>query len=45
MNKVLIIDDDELMRNTLRDILEANGYPVMVASGGRQGILQRPSLT
>lgn len=38
MNKVLIIDDDELMRNTLRDILEANGYPVMVASGGRQGI-------
>jgi len=38
MNKILIVDDDELMRNTLRDILEANGYPVMVASGGRQGV-------
>ncbi len=38
MNKILIADDDELMRNTLQDILEANGYPVMVASGGRQGI-------
>lgn len=38
MNKILIIDDDELMRTTLRDILEANGYPVMVASGGRQGV-------
>jgi DNA-binding NtrC family response regulator len=38
MNKILIVDDDELMRTTLRDLLEANGYPVMVASGGRQGV-------
>jgi DNA-binding NtrC family response regulator len=38
MDKILVIDDDELMRTTLRDLLEANGYPVMVASGGNQGV-------
>jgi len=36
--KVLIIEDDELIRITLREILEIHRYDVTVASDGRAGV-------
>ena len=36
--KILIVDDDEGMRDTLRDILEEEGYMVACASSGKQGL-------
>jgi len=39
MNKVLIIDDSENMRMTIRALVEANGYTVVgEASDGKTGI-------
>ncbi len=37
---ILIIDDEEIMRNLLTDILTDAGYKVISASGGREGIKQ-----
>ncbi len=31
---ILVVDDDEIMRNALKRILESSGYKVMVASDG-----------
>jgi len=36
--KVLVVDDEEIMQNVMRDILEELGYRVDVASDGEQGL-------
>ena len=38
MAKILIIDDERGIRNTLREILEDEGYDVEVAENGKQGL-------
>jgi len=38
MAKILIIDDERAIRNTLKDILEFEGYTVEVAENGRIGL-------
>jgi two-component system, NtrC family, nitrogen regulation response regulator NtrX len=38
MPKILVVDDEELIRETLRDILEHEGYKVEEASDGFQAI-------
>jgi CheY-like chemotaxis protein len=38
MQKILIIDDDSLVRDTLLRILQRKGYEVLVAADGRQGV-------
>jgi DNA-binding response OmpR family regulator len=38
MGRVLIIDDEELMRETLRDALESEGHVVAEAADGAQGL-------
>jgi CheY-like chemotaxis protein len=35
---ILIVDDDELIRDELRDTLEARGYEVLEASNGREAL-------
>jgi CheY-like chemotaxis protein/anti-sigma regulatory factor (Ser/Thr protein kinase) len=35
---ILVIDDDELLRQSMRSILEREGHSVAVAAGGRAGI-------
>ena len=36
--KILIADDDELIRELLRDILEREGYEIMEAEDGEQAL-------
>jgi CheY-like chemotaxis protein len=36
--RILVIDDDELLRQSMRAILEREGHQVSVAHGGRMGI-------
>jgi CheY-like chemotaxis protein len=38
MEKVLVIDDDSLVRDTIVRILERKGYQVLVASDGVRGL-------
>ena len=38
MSKILVIDDEELVRTLLRTILEMDGYTVIEAGDGRTGI-------
>lgn len=38
MAKILVIDDERAIRNTLKDILEFEGYTVEVAQDGRKGL-------
>jgi two-component system, NtrC family, nitrogen regulation response regulator NtrX len=38
MAKILIIDDEKAIRNTLREILEYEGYQIEEASNGEEGI-------
>ena len=38
MAKILVIDDERAIRNTLKDILEFEGYTVEVAENGRVGL-------
>jgi len=38
MTRILIIDDEADLRTTLRDILEAQGYDVIEASDGCEGL-------
>jgi CheY-like chemotaxis protein len=40
MIQVLIIDDEEAVRDTVRQILERAGYEVTEAADGRKGIVQ-----
>lgn len=48
MTSVLVIDDDEDFRGTLRRVLEQAGHDVAVASGGRPGLaaatMERPDV-
>ncbi|HEU4778678.1 MAG TPA: response regulator, partial [Steroidobacteraceae bacterium] len=36
--RILLVDDDPLILNSLRDVLEADGQRVTIANGGREGI-------
>jgi signal transduction histidine kinase/DNA-binding response OmpR family regulator len=36
---VLLVEDEEMVRQLLHDILEGDGYKVLVAANGQQGIL------
>lgn len=36
--KILIIEDDALVRETLKDLLELNGHVVLAASDGQEGV-------
>ena len=38
MRKVLVIDDDEGVRLTLKHVLATNGYTVLLASDGLEGV-------
>jgi DNA-binding response OmpR family regulator len=38
MNQILIIDDDEMTRQTLSTALEQSGFQVEVAADGKEGI-------
>jgi CheY-like chemotaxis protein len=38
MKKILIVDDDELMRETLISYLSGENYSVITAANGAQGI-------
>lgn len=38
MERVLVIDDDSLMVEVLREILEAGGYEVFTATSGERGL-------
>ncbi|MBU3664243.1 MAG: response regulator, partial [Bacteroidetes bacterium] len=38
MAKILIIDDEKAIRNTLREILEYEGYQVEEAGNGEEGV-------
>ncbi|MFK7848410.1 MAG: response regulator [Rhodothermales bacterium] len=38
MVKILIVEDEDELRNALRRTLEMNGYEVTLASDGRQGL-------
>ena len=38
MKRILVIDDEELMRSFLRDLLEEEGYEVIIASDGEEGL-------
>lgn len=46
--KILVIEDDENIRENIQELLEAKGYHVKAASNGKQGVLEaidyRPSL-
>ena len=37
-NKILVIDDDRAIRNTLKEILEFENYNVILAEDGKQGL-------
>lgn len=37
-NSILIVDDDQEMRDLLKDVLEDHGYPVAVAREGREAL-------
>lgn len=38
IGRILVIDDDTLVRNMVRDILSDAGYEVIIASNGREGL-------
>ncbi len=38
MKRILVIDDEELIRSFLRDLLKEEGYEVIMASDGEEGL-------
>ena len=38
MSKILVIDDERAIRNTLKDVLELEGHTLLLAENGRQGL-------
>ena len=38
MAKILVVDDEDLVRLTLRQMLEAGGHEVIEATNGKQGV-------
>ena len=38
MGKILVVDDEEIMRSFLADVLRDEGYEVDIAENGEQGI-------
>ncbi|NEQ65597.1 MAG: response regulator, partial [Symploca sp. SIO2D2] len=48
MKKILVIEDEELIRNNLMDILQDEGFKVINAENGHQGldvaITEKPDL-
>ena len=38
MNKILVIEDEPEMRNTLRDILETENFQTFLATNGQEGV-------
>ena len=40
MGKILIIEDDKLLRETLAEILEFTGHNVVEAGNGKEGIIK-----
>lgn len=36
--RILVIEDEESVRQTLQDLLELNGHEVLAAGGGREGV-------
>ena len=40
MARILVIDDDAMVRDAIRDILEAHGYKVEEAENGRDGLVK-----
>lgn len=38
MRTILVIDDDPIMRETIRDILQVEEYNVVLASNGKEGM-------
>lgn len=38
MTKILIIDDEEIIRRRLKDLLETEDYTVITASNGEKGL-------
>lgn len=45
MNKILVIDDERSIRNTLKDVLEFEGYTVDLAENGPQGLEKAAATT
>lgn len=47
-NKILIVEDDDVYRNGVKDMLSTNGYSVLLASDGEQGmesvLMHKPKL-
>ena len=43
MTKVLIVDDDEMVRLTVRTMLQRKGYQVVIAVDGEEGIARARS--
>jgi len=39
MAKILVIDDEKSIRNTMRDILQYEGYEVIIAADGMEGLV------
>ena len=42
--KILVVDDEEKIRNALQDILESKGYKVSIAKDGKEGLKQFAAL-
>ena len=38
MRRVLVIDDEDIITDMLKDVLESKGYEVIVANSGREGL-------
>ncbi|MBF0408290.1 MAG: response regulator [Candidatus Riflebacteria bacterium] len=42
--KILIVDDAEILRKILRDLLESNGYEVFEAANGKEALMNYPKI-